>query len=305
MSNTIFFKNAQTYKLSNTIALDEVKLKEHPFGSCTTQQMVSLGWVPPIEGLDELIHKQEDNYLFCLKKQEKILPATAVNKILNDKINTIKMTDGRRVGHKERQTIKDEVIFSMLPHAFVTDSLHYGYINIELGILVVNESSENAADTFVSFLRETLGGLPCTLFQSHCQPAFLLTDWLARKEAIDSSWELLPSVQMTQTSDSSVKVSFKNVDLDGEEIETVLEHDGMVSQIAFYWKERMEGVINDKAQIKQIKFSDLVVESIDSDDKQEQLSASFLLMANEINTFLLDCERLFGVGAGAGNYGKS
>jgi recombination associated protein RdgC len=309
---SIFFKNAQVYKLAASFiesndrlspATLSEKMSHHEFGPCQAQQPVSIGWTPVIPGTENLVHVNGDNWLICLKRQERILPAAALRKELAEKIDQIQKNEDRRVGSKERQTMKDEVIFSMLPKAFTKDSLHYAYINLKLGLLVVDCSSDSMADTASAFLRETIGTLPCTLLQSHCQPSQGLTSWLESPETKPDNWDLIPKLKMTQSSNSDVKVSFVNIELDSEEIKAALEHDGQVLEIDVSWNDRLTACINSKAQIKRIKFADLVTEQSmeqSGDDKESQFDTSFMIMAGELNKLIVEMVSIFGTDADSG-----
>ena len=186
----------------------------------------------------------------------------------------------------------------MLPKAFTKDSLHYAYINLKLGLMVVDAASDSMADTVTSFLRETLGSLPCTLFQSHCQPTAVLTSWVKDAKNIHAGWELHPDLELTQIDNKSIKIRLRNVELDSESIAAHLEQDCEVTQISFSWKERLSAIINSKSQIKRIKFSDLVTEQAmndGGDDRAAQFDASFMLMAADINQLIVEMVALFGV----------
>lgn len=290
----ILFKDAHVYRLAGkTTALDEAKLAEHLFAPCLAQQHVSLGWVPPMIEDGPLVHGNGGNWLICLKKQERLLPGPVVRKALADKIKQIQQAEDRRVGSKERQTLKDEVIFSLLPKAFTRDSLHYAYINPQLGLMVVDSTSEGGADTLTSFLRESLGSLPLVLLQNSCLPAPKITEWVRSPEAVPRGWELLPDLALTQSSNHDVQVRLKNLELDGDAVALHLEQDGEITQIAFEWQDRLTATLTDKAQFKRIKFSDLVTEQINGDDMVAQRDTSFLLMATELNRLVLECEKLF------------
>lgn len=304
---TIFFKNAQVYKISDSFNISPLKssvdsissrMSEHLFSPCAQQQPMSLGWVPAIPGTENLVHMNGDNWLICLKKQERILPTTVIRKALLEKVEQIRISEDRRVGSKERQTIKDEIVFDLMPKSFTKDALHYAYINLKLGWIVVDAGAESMADELTAFLRETLGSLPVTLLQSHCQPSHGLTSWLVVPETKPENWSLIPKLKMTQSSNSDVKVSFVNLELDSDEIKATLEHDGQVVEIDFEWNERITACINSKAQLKRIKFSDLITEQAmdqSGDDRASQIDVSFMLMTEDINKLIIELVALFGL----------
>lgn len=298
----IWFKNAQVYRFSDAVSPEigfwQEHMEKHLWAPCQQQQPVSLGWVPAIPNSETLIHASGDFWMLCLQRQERLLPGPVIREVLQEKVETIQSSEDRRVGSKERQTLKDEVIFSLLPKAFVRTSRHYLMIDLKQGVLIVDAASESRADEVTSFLRETLGSLPMTLLQSHCQPSALLTHWIANPDDIASGWELLPDLELTQSSNSDIKVRLKNLELDSESIASHIQQDGRVMQIAVNWQDRVEAIITAKSQIKRIRFADVITEQAmdqSDDDKYSQFDASFTLMANELSQLVADMIKLFSV----------
>jgi len=301
----IWFKNAQVYRFSETVApeieLWQEQMKQHLWAPCQQQQPVSLGWVSAIPDAETLIHTSGEFWLLCLQRQERLLPGPVVREVLQEKVETIQSSEDRRVGSKERQTLKDEVIFSLLPKAFVRTSRHYLMIDLKQRLLIVDAASESRADEVTSFLRESLGSLPLTLLQSHCQPSAILTQWIVTPDDIAPGWELLPDLELTQSSNNDIKVRLKNLELDSESIASHIEQDGRVIQIAVNWQDRVEAIITAKSQIKRIRFADLITEQAmdqSDDDKYSQFDASFTLMANELSQLVAEMMKQFSVTEG-------
>lgn len=296
----MWFKNAQVYCLSETadVNMDQWQeaMAQHLFAPCMQQQPVSLGWVPAIPDTEALIHRSGNHGLLCLQRQERLLPTTVVREVLAEKVAQLQQDEDRRVGSKERITLKDEVIFSLLPRAFLRTTRHYLYVNVSQNLLVVDAASEKRSDEMTGFLRETLGSLPMTLLQSTCLPAPMLTQWVRDADSIASGWELQPDIEMTQSSNNDIKIRLRNIGLDSEAVATHLQEDGQVVQIAFDWKERVQAMITAKAQLKRIRFADLITEQAfedGGDDKVQQMDVSFTLMANELSALISDMQTQF------------
>jgi len=305
-SNMIWFKNALIYQLADTAELNmdqwETDMAKHLYAPCLQQQPVSLGWVPAIPDTESLVHVSGAFALMCLQRQERLLPTTVVREVLAEKVAQLQQDEDRRVGSKERQTLKDEVIFSLLPRAFVRTTRHYLYVDIQNRLLVVDAASEKRADEVTGTLREALGTLPMTLFQSHCLPAPVLTQWVKDSEAVPAEWELQPDLEMTQSSNSDIKIRLRNLELDSEAVATHLQEDGQVVAIAFDWKERVQALVNAKAQLKRIRFADLITEQAfdaGGDDKIQQMDASFTLMASELSALMKDMKVHFNLAVDA------
>ena len=298
----VWFKNALIYPVTENQSWQwseiEQQMEAHLYSPCSSQQQVSMGWVPAIPDTQNLIHVNGTNALMCLQRQERLLPSTVVNEVLGEKVALIQANEDRRVGSKEKANLKDEVIFELLPKAFVRTTRHYLYINSQDQVVVVNAASEKRGDEITSFLRETLGSLPISLLSSECQPSAVLTHWLANPEQAPEQLSFQPEVELTRSDNDDVKVRVKNLDLDGDELKMHLDQNGVVQQLAFEWQEKIQAVINAKSQIKRIKFSDLLAEQAlndSGDDKVSQFDASFMLMASELSQLIQQLRDWFSI----------
>src|SRR5690606_14971540 len=114
------------------------KLSEAAFTPCGKMDMHRTGWVSPLgpEG-ESLTHAANGYIMISAKRQDKILPAGVIKEKLEDRLREIKHAEGRPVGRKERDTLKDEIIFSMLPQAFSKSAVDYAYIDTKNRLIVV------------------------------------------------------------------------------------------------------------------------------------------------------------------------
>ncbi|AJQ93041.1 recombination-associated protein RdgC [Gynuella sunshinyii] len=296
----LWFKNAQVYTLSDSFEFDETtaeeQLQQHLFGPCQKQQTVSLGWVPAIPDTDALIHRSGNNYLLCVKRQERLLPGAVVNEVLAEKVEAIQLNEDRRVGSKERQTLKDEVIFELLPQAFLRSTLNYVFLNPVKKLLIVNVASDKRSDEVTAFMRDSLGSLPVKMLSSDCQPAPVLTSWLENPETAPEQVLLLPDLELSYSHNPDIKVRLKNLELESDELQMHLSEGALVQQIALSWQERIDCVINHKAQIKRLRFADLLTEQAlndAGDDKASQFDASFTIMAEMLVQLVEDIRHWF------------
>ena len=133
----MWFKNLRIYRLTKTFPFtsDELNaaLDDGRFTPCGKLDPFKFGWVPPLgRHGSELIHTANGYTMICAKRQEKILPAGVIKEHLDEKILEIQDQEGRRISRKERDGMKDEIIFSLMPRAFVKSSLHFAFIPIYL-----------------------------------------------------------------------------------------------------------------------------------------------------------------------------
>lgn len=111
----------------------------------------------PLTG--ELVTAITGGWSVCVRFDEKILPAAAVNKNVLEKVAELEEQQGRKVYRKEKLAIKDDVIAMMLPVAFIKTFYVHALYHAESQLLVINTGSVGDAETALSLLREALGTL--------------------------------------------------------------------------------------------------------------------------------------------------
>src|SRR5574343_63609 len=208
--NLIPFKLTELFK-ETPESLNE-KLQPAIFKPCGYHQEASSGFVPPIG--TELVYAQNGYLMLCLQTETKVMPSAAINKLLNEKVAELEEAEGRKLGRKEKASIKDEIIFEQLPKALTTIGKTYAYINPISGFIVVDASSDNKAEAVLSLLRKCLGSLPVVPLDVNNKPRHVLTAWLDRSpESVTIGTECLLE------GEEGEKVKVKNLDLHSREIE--------------------------------------------------------------------------------------
>ena len=132
----MYFKNLISYYITQPLSLNDEELQklleENAFRPCGSNDIATMGFCPPFEraGLSEtMFHKVSGRYLFTLKKQERILPATVVNEELAEKIAQIETETGSPVGKKAKADLKQEIITKLLPQAFVKNTYTNAFLS--------------------------------------------------------------------------------------------------------------------------------------------------------------------------------
>lgn len=288
----MWFKNLRLYRLTEewTISAEELneKLAEFCFNPCGSLDPLRYGFEFPLgRHGSEFVHVTNGYIMVCAKKQEKILPSGVIKEQLEEKVNAIREAESRPVGRKERDSMKDEIIFSLLPRAFTKSSLDYAYIAIQEKLIVVNASSAKRAEDLLSKLREALGTLRCLPIAPKHLPTQVMTQWLRDSQA-PHQFELGEEVELQASKDGRV-VRCKKQDLTASEIRNHLDSGMHVSKIALCWKESIHCIVDDQLGIKRLKFEDVISEKANDrnpETKAEQFDADFAIMTGELKNFI-------------------
>lgn len=288
----MWFKGLMLYRLTEQWVLtpDQLneKLAEFQFHECGSLDPMKYGFEKPLgDHGSQFVHAANGYIMFCAKRQEKILPGGTINEELAKKIKAISDAESRPVGRKERDALKDEIIFSLLPKAFTRSSLDYAYIAPQEGLIVVNASSSKRAEDLLSKLREALGSLRCLPVAVKHIPSQVMTHWLRESQA-PSQFELGQDVELLATKDGRT-VNAKKLDLTSAELRNHLDSGMHVSKLSLIWKECIRFIVDDQLSIKSVKFEDAICDKANErnpESKAEQFDADFAIMTLELKNFI-------------------
>lgn len=296
----MWFKNLRPYRLTEQWLIPpdllSQKLAEFAFIECGNLDPMRYGFELPLgRNGSEYIHATNGYIMICAKKQEKLLPGGVIKEQLEQKIISISEAESRPIGRKERDTLKDEIIFSLLPKAFTRSSLDYAYIAPKDNLIVVNASSAKRAEDLLSKLREALGSLRCLPVSPANLPTQVMTHWLRESQA-PHQFELGEEVELQAAKDGRV-IRCKRQDLTASEILNHLESGMHVSKIELIWKEAISFIVDDQFSLKRVRYEDSISDKASDrnpESKAEQFDADFAIMSLELKNLIAALISAFG-----------
>lgn len=296
----MWFKNLRIYRLTKPLEHTPEQLHEllqpFEFQPCGKLDPQRGGWVPPLgRHGSEFVHAANGYIMVSFKQEEKILPSAVVKDHLEQKVAQISEQEARHVGRKERDTLKDEIIFSLLPKAFTKSNICFAYIDTKADLLVVNASSAKRAEDLISALREALGSFPCVPLNPKQPPVSVMTSWL-RDNTITSGLELGEECELTAPKDGRV-IRCKNQDLTADEVLSHIATGMVVNKIAVIWKEGVQFIIDDQFAFKRLKFEEVIQEKAQSTNAEsvaEEFDQEFAIMTVELAELIKDLVAAFG-----------
>jgi recombination associated protein RdgC len=298
----MWFKNIIFYRFTKPFTLSsdelEIALENTAFSPCGPQEASRLGWSAPLgrQGTQK-VHVTGDSWMICLKKQERVLPATVIKEVVDERVTDIEDQQMRKVRKKEKDEIKEQVIQELLPKAFTRTKTQYAYLSPKQGFLIVNVGSPKAADELTSFLRKTIGSLPIRIPQVNHAPVDKMTHWLQKASLIPTGFELGDECELRDQGEEAGIVRCKSMDLRCEEVQQHLESGKQVVKLGTIWNENISFILNDDLSIKRLKFGDLLQEKADDssdEDAASKFDASFAIMSLELAKLLPEILNAFG-----------
>lgn len=297
----MWFKNLRVYRLTKPFELSAEQLDEaldsKPFQPCGKQDLASFGWVPPLGRHGKmLVHSTNGYMMICAKRQEKILPGAVVNEQLEEKLLAISQQEGRNISRAEKQQIKEELIFSLLPRALTRSQLQFAYIAPQENWIVVNTGSAKRAEELLGALRDAVGSLPVIPFATRQIPTQTMTHWLNSGE-IPQGFVLGGECELEAPKDDGRVIRCKKQDLTAEEMLNHLKTQMLVRKLAITWEDAIECVLDQDLAVKRLKFTERILDQAGEkqpDTAAEAFDVDFAIMTMELSRFLPALQEAFG-----------
>ncbi len=296
----MWFKNARLFQLNEAFSMNAEQLSEALKGdalkACAPMEAVSKGWVSPFGSDSELFVLQSgDAMLFTLGIEEKVLPAAVVNHQLSQQLDSIKAESGQKPGRKQQTDMKQQLMLEMLPQAFVKPKAISAYIDLKLGLLVVDCASQNAAEDLVSQLRQTLGSFKASAFGPSSSMAQVLTQWVLHATG-DGGFQLDNEIVLETLDDSKGVVRGRNIAHLDDQMKQHIDNGYLVTQLGLLFNDRVELVLGHDMGIKKVKFTDVVLDQLDDESIESEwqlLDSRFTLFSLELRALLKSLFEIF------------
>ena len=291
----MWFKQVTPFRLPE---LPEKRYLDESLGNSWFTEPQGLDWFSegfthPNAFTDLAVFEAQKTMLISLMREEKVLPGAAIKHKLDEQVVKIQTAEGRNVGRREKQELRETIIDDLLPKALIKSSRTYGLFAGEW--LFVDTANHRKAENLLTKLREALGGLPAQHPVTRQSPASLMTNWLLQGEA-QGRFVLDSDVTLVGVGDVAPKVKISRKDLTAEDVVQHAKNGMTVTELGLVWNDRVAFIPTQDLTLKRIQWLDVVQEEAEGscDDAESMAYATQLLMAAALSAILGELVDLLG-----------
>lgn len=279
----MLFKQFKPFQLSALFDCSSRNIEKYcekfAFHPCLPSLPLSSGWVSVLdEGDSPLIRSISNCIIICAQFEEKILPESVIRKVLLDKIKEIEKTENRKVRQKEKWSLKDEIVMTLLPRAFSKFTKVYAYLDVTQRWLILGTTNEKKTEQFLTLFKKSMGD-EVQSFNLKKIPA-ILTNWIKEKNYPESIAVEKECVLQDHNQFNRV-IRCKQQNLFSESIKGLIKDGCEVKQLGLSWQDQINFVLHDDFSMHGVQFQDEVLEQVKSmepETKQQQFDADFIII---------------------------
>lgn len=286
----MLFKNAYIYRLTRPFELTanalNDKLSATKFVPCSGLRPSSFGWVPPLGDVESAcyVHEVAGCLLLSARREDKVIPPSALNEAVAERVEKLEAMEGRRLRSKDKQNLKDSALAELLPRALSRSKQIMGYVSPRDRLLVIGTATASEAEMFIDCLRASLNSFPVAAPQVKSKPSDVFTRWLMQRK-LPEPFALGDQCDLLDPEDTST-VTCRRQDLATGEIRTHLEAGKICTRIGLRWHGDLKFSVDRDLALKQIKTETSNDDAPEDEDPVARLDAAFANMSLEFGRLI-------------------
>lgn len=272
----MFFRNLTLFRFPSACApeLQGIALEE-ALGQLLLKapgplELHSTGFVSPIGPSElELSRTLMDATFITLGEERKLLPGSVLQRELSKRLDHIRDAEGRNPGGRERKRLRDEILTTLLPQAFVQARRLRGYLDLAGGWAVIDTASRKQAEAYVTRIREALGSFPAVPVNAGTSPRALMTAWVDG-EPLPEGFALGDRAELRDPVDGGARVTLRDQELGAEEVLEHLKGGKQVFALELVFEGRLSFVLGQDLVLRKLRFLEAATEALEQQEREDQ-----------------------------------
>ncbi len=225
-------------------------------------------------------------------KEERILPRSVINKVLEERIEQIENQHGRQVKRSEKAQIAEDLEFELLPKSFCMQKRLPAILESMNRHLIINTASANQASQLTALLRKSVPGITIEPLTHHENLALLFAQWIQNPATLPAEFQLASDCVLFSLDNDKKRVHCKGYELPAEEVLTLLQQGMATAELSLIWKERIQFTLTHDFIFKKLKSLDYLQDDFNElkslDEEEQRQDAALTLLSGELRELIQD-----------------
>ncbi|GAA0428284.1 recombination-associated protein RdgC [Aeromonas salmonicida] len=234
------------------------------------------------------VHQCDGHILLRLVRDQAVVPPAQLQQLLASRVEAAESEQGRMLKKKEKEAIKEDILATLLPHAYTKRASTYLWYQPSSGLMAVFAKGK-AADDMLAMLRKTIGSLPALPIGVKNPPEVTMTTWL-QEATIPAGFQIEDQAELRSALVHGGIARFKKQDLMADEVKNHLtKNDKLVTKLSMNWGETVSFTLADDLSITGVKWADELMEQNDDINDEDSLArqdADIALLTGELANFV-------------------
>lgn len=257
--------------------------QKNEFVECCPTQEFSSGWVPPREENGAMVESIDGHWIMKFAIEKRVISAASLKKRVKELADKIEQETGRKPGRKETKALKEDARMDLLPTAQVRQSQTLVWIDKRTRRIAIDTTVAGRIDAITSALVQMLHGLVLARLDTATSPQEAMSEWL--KDEPPADFTIDRDCELRATDESKAVIRYKNHPLDLDEVQQHIEEGKLPATLALTHDDRVSFVLNDRLQIKRIRFLDVVFEK-QKEEGDDAFDADVAIATGELRPML-------------------
>lgn len=264
-------------------------LQEHALAPCPAHARTSFGWktIAP-DTYSETIQ----SYSICyFGKEERILPQSVVNHTVETKARELKESRGFPLKRHEKQQLKQDTEFNLLPKAFCVQKHQIILFDQLRHRMFIQSTSQQQLELIISLLHKTIPQSieinPITAKENFIQD---WQSWLSEPQSLPHFLQLADKLAFIDEDNQRKQIKCQGYNWEEDSASHWMKQGLIPSEISLIWREMIQFHLNPKFGFKRVHalpaFKDQIDAQILEDDPQNEQLTQLLLLGHTYQQFL-------------------
>lgn len=291
------FRSVRWYSFKSPWPGTEQELSEAlsraAFTPCAPLAEKSSGWEPPTGEPDASLCRRVDGAdLLRLRTQSRVLPTAAIDEALEQRVEEYRARTGEPPGRRERRRLKARTRDDLVTKALLKSDRTRGFCVSSEGLIGVDATSNERAETFLGYLRTPLGRFDAAPLTFKRPVGELLTRMFLGE--LPRGFALGQECRMLDPADGKATVRVTDMELADARVRKHARDGMRLTQLALEYDSSVSFVLDENVCIRKLKFIGMDADDVPSDDPLAELDARFVLLTRTLRGLLAELEALLG-----------